>query len=344
MNEHTGMGSGAEFDTIRRLLSVWGETAVDIGDDAAITIPPPGMQLVVSTDAAVDGVHFESSWIEPRAIGARAATAALSDLAAMGAKAAGVLVSFTVPSHWLGRLEEVAQGIGDTVRKSGASIVGGNMSAGPVFSITTTVLGYAGNPVRRTGAAPGDAVVVTGRLGGPGAALDVLKRDGAVHAGSAGYASSGSWAMSRLLAPEARLSEGEWLAAKGATAMIDISDGLAADTLHLATASVVLIVLSAGAIPVGDGIPLASALASGEEYELLATIPATQAREIIVEFNARFGVGLTQIGVVEAVADAVAGAVADAPGVVLAEGEPGDRSHTRKRVELPRGHDHFNRI
>src|SRR5262245_9181867 len=98
--EHQAMGPGHEFDTIRMLMARWGDLAVDIGDDAAVLAPVNGRARVISTDACVDGFHFRRHWITPREVGVRAAAAALSDLAAMGAYADSVLIAFVVPDDW----------------------------------------------------------------------------------------------------------------------------------------------------------------------------------------------------------------------------------------------------
>ncbi|HEY0995465.1 MAG TPA: AIR synthase related protein, partial [Gemmatimonadaceae bacterium] len=165
------MGKGAEFDAIRRLLAVWGDRAEGIGDDAATLALTPGAQLVASVDATVEGVHFRPGWLSAEEIGWRATAAALSDLAAMAARPLGVLVALELPYAWRDRLESLAEGIGAACAAVGAPIVGGNMTAGTHLALTLTVLGEAERPLHRRGARVGDAVYVTGALGGPGAAL-----------------------------------------------------------------------------------------------------------------------------------------------------------------------------
>ena len=305
---HQPMRPGHEFDVIRMLMARWGDLAVDIGDDAAVLPAISGGQRVVSTDACVEDVHFRRAWITPFEVGMRAAGAALSDLAAMGASAECVLVALVVPPSWQQELAAVADGIGAQVRRAGARIVGGNLSKGQTFSITLTVIGRADRAVSRAGARVGDLVVVTGQLGGPG---------GAVAAWSAGQ-EPGPWARARFAGPLPRLAEGRLLAAGGATAMLDLSDGLAADARHLAVASGVWLDLDPARIPVGPSITPASALESGEEYELLATM----APEALDELQRRWGgeaeVPLTVIGRVVAT--------------------PPDHARAHGTV---RGHDHF---
>jgi thiamine-monophosphate kinase len=315
------MGSGREFDSIRALLDVWGDLAAGIGDDAAILDSTSTEPLVVSTDACIEGVHFERSWIDARDVGVRAAAAALSDIAAMGARAESVLLAFIVPANWQGALAQVARGIGDVVRASGARIVGGNMSAGAHFSVTTTVIGRASAPVHRTGARPGDVLVVTGVLGGPAQAVQALR------AGN----TPGAWAFERFRAPRPRLAEAAWLAEAGAHAMIDISDGLLADAGHLVRASVVDALLDASLIPCGPDINREQALGSGEEYELLVALPSSSADDVCSRYERRFGTTITVIGDITH---------ALRQGAVTVRNATAEK--TANRVEIPAGHDHFS--
>ena len=298
---HQAMREGAEFDTIRALMARWGDLAVDIGDDAAVLAPPAGGTRVVSVDACVEDVHFRRGWITAHDVGVRAASAALSDLAAMGARAECVLIAFVVPDAWRDRLTDVADGMGVVIRAAGARIVGGNLSHGAEFSITTTVIGAAARVVPRSGARPGEVVVVTGVLGGPGAA---------VRAWEAGEHPT-AWCRARFASPAPRWAEGEALAAAGATAMIDLSDGLAGDARHIAAASGVRLVLDATRVPVGPGVPVALAMQSGEEYELLATMPAAAYEPLAARWADVSSVPLTVVGYVDA-ADGASDGASDA--------------------------------
>ena len=287
---HQAMREGAEFDTIRALMARWGDLAVDIGDDAAVLSPPMGGTRVISVDACVEDVHFRRAWISAHEVGVRAAVAALSDLAAMGARAESVLIAFVVPDAWREQLSDVADGMGAVIRAAGARIVGGNLSRGAVFSITTTVIGRATRVVPRGGAGVGDLVVVTGLLGGPGAAVAAWR---------AGESPS-AWARGRFVAPAPRWAEGDALAAAGATAMIDISDGLAGDARHLAAASGVHLALEVARIPAGPGIAPDVAMQSGEEYELLACIPLEEYKALAPRWGSVSPLPLTVVGVVRA--------------------------------------------
>ena len=286
------MGDGAEFDAIRRLLAVWGADARGIGDDGAVLAIPAGEQLVASTDATIEDVHFRRPWLTPIEIGARAAAAALSDLAAMAAEPRGLLVAVGLPPDWRGELDELARGIASTASEVGCPIVGGNISLAPALSLTLTVLGSSRAPLHRSGALPGDIIFVTGRLGGSGAALDALLA-GAVPANEH---------RARFAAPRPRIREARWLAAAGARAAIDISDGLLADAAHLAAASNVSIMIDRARLPLVPGTDGDRALTSGEEYELLVAIPPS-ARVDVQEFMARFSIPLTEIGAVIAKRD-----------------------------------------
>ena len=312
---HTmAMGAGREFDAIRELLGVWGERARGIGDDAAVLDAANGERIVVTTDAAVEGVHFRRDWMTPAEIGWRAAAAAASDIAAMAARPLGIVIAIGLPLRWRGELAALAEGIGAACERFGIPIVGGNLSAAGELSITCTVVGAAARPVSRDGARPGDALYVTGRLGGPLAALRALERGEA----------PGASARERLVHPSPRIDEARWLAERGAHAMIDISDGLAADAGHLAAASKARMVIQTERIPVfGDADP-PHAARGGEEYELLVCAPELD-EGAEAQFERRFGIPLTRIGRVEA---------GPAEAVLLRAGV---------RVASPPGHDHLSR-
>lgn len=254
------LGPGREFDAIRALLARWGHRAVGIGDDAALVQVPRGDALVVSVDTALENRHFRDEWLTPREIGYRAVTAALSDLAAMAAQPLGILLALTLPERWSAHLPAIADGVADAVTAAGTTILGGNLAASELLGLTTTVLGSAFVPLRRSGLRPGDAVYVTGHLGGPGAAIASWNSGHRLHDAH----------RQRFARPVARLREARWLADRGANAAIDISDGLAADLQHLAAAS-------------------------GEEYELVVGAPAGAPLDTS-EFERTFGIPLTAIG------------------------------------------------
>lgn len=282
MSDETPLGPGAEFDAIRQMLARWGDRAAGIGNDAAVIRLPRGDSLVASVDATVEGQHFRRGWLSAREIGYRAVTAALSDLAAAAAKPIGVLIALELPTERLADLPELADGIGDAVDAAHAQIHGGNVSGAERLAITTTVLGSAFTALTRRGAHAGDRVYLTGTLGGPGAVLARLVRGEAAGAH-----------RERFARPRARLAESRWLAEQGATAAIDISDGLFADLRHLAAASAVRIEIDAQRVPRLSDITAEQALSSGEEYELVVTAASPFD---VDEFARRFGIPLTEIG------------------------------------------------
>lgn len=278
------MGKGAEFDAIRRMVARWGKFASGIGDDAAILDVPRGERLVVSVDAFVEDVHFRRSWIDAREVGYRAATAALSDIAAMAAIPIGLLFAIDLPDQWMDSLDDIAEGVREAVEAAGTVIVGGNISAGTDLSITTTVLGHAVAPLTRSGAKPGDRLYVTGLLGGPAAAIR------AWNAGKQPAAAD----RERFAQPQARIREARILADHGAHAAIDISDGLASELDHLAAASGVSYSVQLEKVPRVPGVVVEDAIRSGEEYELLVAAPRFDAAAL----SERLGCPLTEIGTV----------------------------------------------
>lgn len=305
------LGAGREFDLIRALLDRWGPHAVGVGDDAAVLALPRGDLLVASVDAVVEDRHFRRGWLSPRELGYRAVAAALSDLAAMAARPVGVLLAFAIPASWESELLAIADGVGEAVELARAPILGGNMTAASELSITTTVLGAAFDVLRRDAMRPGDLLYVTGRFGGPGAAVRAL-REGRVPRVAD---------HERFVHPVPRLREARWLAERGATAAIDISDGLAADAGHLAAASDVRLELDLDRVSRLDGVAPIDAAESGEEYELLVGSP----RELDVDaFQRAFDLPLTLVG----------RAAASGGDVVLVSGGA--------RVARAPGHDHFS--
>jgi thiamine-monophosphate kinase len=309
------LGRGREFDAIRALLARWGDHAVGIGDDAAIVRVPRGDALLASVDTAIENRHFRDDWLTPREIGYRAVTAALSDLAAMAAQPLGILVAMALPERWSASLPAIADGIADAVTAAGTTILGGNLAAAELLSLTTTVLGSAFAPLQRGGLHPGDSIHVTGSLGGPGAAVAAWNSGHRLH----------DRHRQRFAHPSARIREARWLADRGANAAIDISDGLAADLEHLAAASAVGLDIDLDLVPLLDGVngPIAAA-ASGEEYELLVGAPPGLGLDA-GEFERTFGIPLTAIG----------RAVPREAGVVFRRGA--------ERVAKPSGYDHLSR-
>lgn len=310
---HLSMGPGGEFDAIEAALTRWGPLAAGVGDDCAVLDVPPGERLVMSLDTALEDVHFRRDWLTPEEVGYRATMAAMSDLAAMAATPLGVAAALSLPDSWRGDFLRICDGIGEAVRWAGTRIVGGDLTRGSALSLTVTVLGHAAAPMSRRGARSGDALWVTGRLGGPLLALRAWERGTAPR----------DEHRARFAHPVARFDEARWLAEHGATAGMDVSDGVVAEASHLAAAGRVRIVLDLDRLPVVAGATVDDAARSGEEYELVVTAPADLDAEA---FERRFGIPLTRIGAVEE----------QAPGVAALETRRGGA-----RVTPPRGHDHL---
>jgi thiamine-monophosphate kinase len=243
--------------------------------------PTPGWRLVVTTDVVVEGRHFSPALSDPEDWGWKAVAVNLSDLAAMGAEARWLVVALTLPPETgTALLDRVYAGLRECCLEFAVGLAGGDTSAGPVLSLAVTAIGEAERVVTRAGARPGDRLAVSAPLGAAAAGLELLRR--------------GEGPARRLLdrfpglaaahrRPRPQLEAGRRLAAAGASAMLDVSDGLAGDALHLAEASDVGLELDAAAVPLAPGVaeaaallgrdPLDLALAGGEDFAIAAALP-----------------------------------------------------------------------
>jgi thiamine-monophosphate kinase len=297
----------ARLAMLREVFGALPPPDLGVGDDAAVLHDP--RPLVVTVDAAVEGVHFRRDLLGLEDASARACEAAMSDVAAMGATldgaGCGLLLAWTLPADLDDAdLLALARGAERAARRVGTRVVGGNLSAGPALSLTTTVLGRCdGPPLRRDTARAGDVVAVSGPLGLAARGLRALL------AGVVDGEAVRAWRH-----PRARLDLGSQLAPI-ATACIDVSDGLALDAARLADASRVRLDLDLTALRalVSSDVRDDDILHGGEDYELLATGP-----------EQAFPRGWHRIGRVCAGEGVWAGA----------EGEP-------QRLS-PRGWDHFS--
>lgn len=297
----SSLGPGPEFDLIRRFLNrapggAGDEVLVGPGDDASV-LRDGGITL--SADMSVEGVHFRRDWLTPEQIGYRAAAAAMSDLAAMAARPIGLLVSIAVPPSDAGDVAAgVMSGVADLANGFAAALLGGDLSTSPgPMVIDVTVVGRTASPVLRSGAEPGDEVWVTGELGAAGAAVAALLRGQVPQAE----------AMERFARPVPRILEAIWLAERRVPkAMLDLSDGLLGDAAHLAAASAAAVVLEAESIPVHVAVAapspderLSLATRAGEDYELCFCAAPGAGHRVREEFERRFGVRMSRVGVVE---------------------------------------------
>lgn len=288
-------GENTLIERLARLLPSRRDVVTGIGDDCAVVRASPRdrFDLILTSDPVVEGVHFRSD-AAPEAVGHKAVGRVLSDIAAMGGEPLWALIDLVAPAgtpvDWLAR---VYRGASRLARRHGLAIVGGDTSSGPVRELHVFAAGRLprGTAVLRSGAQPGDILYVTGRLGGSIAG--------------------------RHLRFEPRLAEGQWLrAGRWASAMMDVSDGIATDLPRLLKASRAGAVIEAARIPVSaaarrltatpssqpapsglDSVRL-HALSDGEDFELLFTVPAARGPTLEHAWARRFRLPLTRIGVI----------------------------------------------
>ncbi|MDX6411754.1 MAG: thiamine-monophosphate kinase, partial [Gaiellaceae bacterium] len=279
--------------------------------------------------------HFRRGQAELGLVGRKALATALSDLAAMGAEPGEAYVVLGAPPD-LSEDEclELVDGMVSMAAETGTTIAGGDLSRAPVLMLSVTVVGHAASAqqlVGRGGARPGDLLVLTGELGGAAAGLALLEQPEL--AASVGPETAERLRL-RQLDPAPRLKAGRALAAAGATAMIDLSDGLGGDAGHLAERSGAAIRIEAGSLPLAKGVadvaaatrrePLQFAVSGGEDYELLAALPPERLGEASSAIGDVAEASLTSIG-------------------EIAEGEGVEIRLPGGALLEPRGHDQLSR-
>jgi len=298
------------IEAIRRVLS--GEepgVVVGLGDDAAVVEHGTG-QTVLTTDLLVEGVHFDLGSISARDLGWKSIVVNVSDIAAMAASPRYALVSIgltpQVEASWV---MELYGGMRSACEEYALTLVGGDTNRSPAVVLSVAVTGEVapGRAVRRSTAQPGDVIVVTGELGAAAGGLALSR----AHPSRAAAALSEPWArelIDALARPTARVGEAQTLAQAGVTAMMDLSDGLAKDLSRLCAESGVGARIELSDIPVSEALrrgattlgvdPLELAIGGGEDYELLATLDITDLERARTELAERFGVALTDVGVI----------------------------------------------
>ena len=304
-----------EFGLIARLteeLAVRADVLLGVGDDAAILDVGNATEVLVATcDAQVEGTHFRLGYATPEEIGQRALAVNVSDIAAMGAAPRFALISLLVPPTLeVALLDGIYAGLRQAAAHYGVAIVGGNvaqMAERLVLDVTLLGIGIRDRLLRRDGAQPGNVLMVTGTLGSAATGLRLLL-DAALRARVAPEVAAPLVAAQRT--PTAQVAAGQWLAQHGATAALDISDGLAGDLAHLCAASKVGAVVDVDALPLLRETRIIAeilgcvatdfALWGGEDYELLFTIPADQATQCAADLLAATGTPATAIGTIQA--------------------------------------------
>lgn len=288
----------------RRFARPGGGVIRGIGDDTAALQVTPGRLLLATTDAAIEGVHFRRETTTANLLGRRALAVNLSDIAGMGGVPRWALVSMSLPPETLlSYVEALADGLAEEADQFGVTLVGGNLARSPErIVLDVSLLGEVEPEVvrYRNGAKPGDRVLVTGTIGDSAGGLAVLSgaaRDGFAEA---------DYLVARHRLPTPRLTAGRTIALSGAaTAMMDLSDGLASDLGHLCAASGVGALVEADRLPVSPALrelgratrrdPLEWAVRGGEDYELLVTAPEDRVTALISAVES-VGVALTDIG------------------------------------------------
>lgn len=300
------LGEFGLIDRIAASLPPPGErVVVGIGDDAAVVSLCEGRYLLTTCDIQVQGVHFLLDRISPQQLGRKSVAINLSDIASMGGIPRYVTVSLALPKETpVAFVDGLYQGIRQECEASGTAVVGGNMTTAPCIVVDTFVVGEveADRLLLRSGARVGDSVLVTGTLGESAAGL-ALVLDPEI----ACPQSHRQRVLEAHLTPRPRLREGRAIASSHlATAMIDVSDGLASDIGHICEESGVGVRIWADALPLSEATravarmagkdPLDWALFGGEDYELLFTAPSDRAGELVKQIREETGTEVTVVG------------------------------------------------
>ena len=346
--EHRKKGAGlpGEFEVIRRIGHALPESdpsvLLGVGDDAAAITPAPGMTTLLTTDTFVEGVDFDLDFSSWRQIGWKCMAANFSDIAAMGGVPRHALTTLCLPAHRsMEDVEALYAGIHELAGHAGhpVSIVGGDLSStdGPtVISITVSGEAAVEHITRRSGARAGDILCVTGHLGASETGLRLLRAARERPAAGSPATDRFEGVLCRHRTPVPRVREGVLLAKSGwVRAMIDVSDGLSSDALHVGRDSGVGLNLDGNALPIAEETrrameelridPVKTALESGEEFELLCAVAPEGVARLAAELAERTGTPLTPIG--ECVSAGRGCTFTDCTG---------------SRTLRPKGYDHFS--
>lgn len=289
-----------EFPLIRQLQRRYERSSPSIlkgiGDDAAVVSIPPDSWTVLTTDLLTEGIHFDLATASLNDVGYKAATANLSDVAAMGASPRFLLVSIAIPSTFrAAEILSLFEGLMSACEPYKVRLVGGDTSAsrhGLFLSITLLGMTDKKNVLLRKGARIGDTLYVTGTLGDSLAGLGLLSTSHSQNTSAFRLRTADrKFLINRHLRPTARVREGQWLNRTGmVTSAIDISDGLSGDLRHICNASHVGAELDLSRLPLSPACrayaasthqdPVELALAGGEDYELLFTVPETHSADL----------------------------------------------------------------
>jgi thiamine-monophosphate kinase len=325
----SALGEHALIDRVRARLGVApGWVHVGVGDDAAVVEPARNLLQVVTTDAIVDGVHVDRTFVPARAIGHRALAVNLSDVAAMGGTPTHAVLSLILPASLpVADLDGLLDGFLELAARHKVALVGGNVTrtSGPLV-VDVTAMGTVRRRrvLLRSGARPGDGVYVSGTIGAARAGLEMCR---------AGLGAAGEEPVNRYLYPTPRVRLGATLGRnRTPSAAIDLSDGLADGLRQLSAASGTGLAVEASALPIDRNVRdwfvargtdfVIAALEGGDDYELLFTVPPRRERQLRQIGRLVQNLPLTRIGV-----------VTREPGLhVIRDG---------RSVELPSGYEHF---
>jgi thiamine-monophosphate kinase len=279
-----GLGEFGLISRLTRAVPAGDGVEVGVGDDGAVLAVTPGRRLVATTDVLVEGRHFDAAYADAPDWGWKSVAVNVSDLAAMGAVPRWLLLAVTVPpGRPVAVLDGLYAGVAEACDALRIGVVGGDVSSGPVLSLAVTALGEVDRYVTRGGARPGDRLVVTGPIGAAGAGLGLLRRAAGGDDAAAGLLARHPGLAAAHRRPWPDVAAGLRLARLGANAMLDVSDGLAGDALHLAEDSGIGVEIHDAALPLAPGVaeaaahlgcdPAQLALGGGDDYVLAAAVP-----------------------------------------------------------------------